>query len=383
LSYLISRGEQEYGPYSLEDLKKYVAEGLVQLSDYAWTDGMAEWVSVSSLLAGLGVQLPLPTAGHATGAAVRANRAAGALPHATPGLVVRSAAPVRRAQAEPVRLESEAESRAEAGNALTWPFHQHRWFESMWIPLLWWFPLPPFCIGTLAGLGWMLDAIERRGIAAPARLPRGRDVGKMFKEGLVYLGAVIFYFSIPLAVIALLVALNKERSAEAFNMWANQGAVWCWDTARSWIGGPPAESFASIRGRFGEFLLHEQALALFFKVLAPLYIVLTIPVFAAGAIRYALARKAQTFFNPAANFVLVVEHLGGFLWFLLLYFGLQALILLVVTIFSETYVVPVMLVIPVLLGALDFWMVAYIAGSLAAKIWKRDARVRRLAGVEG
>jgi GYF domain 2/Protein of unknown function (DUF4013) len=388
VSYLISRGEQEYGPYSLEDLKRYVAQGLVQLNDYAWTDGMAAWMTVSSLLASLSETVPRVESEHAPSATVRTNRAIGGLPEATPGLVVRSKAPVRpdrvpvEAPAEPVRRESGAEAGLHTGNALTWPFHQHKWFESLWIPLLWWFPLPPLCIGTLAGLGWMLDAIERRGLAAPARLPRGRDVGKMFKEGLVYLGAFIVYFSIPLAVIAFLVAVNKERNIDAFNAWADQGAGWCWDTAKSWIGGPPAESFASIRGRFGEFLLHEQAWALFFKVLAPLYTVLTIPVFAAGAIRFALTRKAKTFFNPAANFLLVIEHLGGFLWFLLLYYGIQALILLVVAIFSETYVVPVMLVIPILLGALDFWMVAYVAGSLAAKIWKRDARVRRLAGVE-
>jgi len=48
--YHVSRNGQTYGPYTLEDLQKYVASGNVLPTDLAKSDDMAEWVPVSHIL---------------------------------------------------------------------------------------------------------------------------------------------------------------------------------------------------------------------------------------------------------------------------------------------------------------------------------------------
>ncbi len=51
MSYYISRGGQQYGPYSLADVQKYIAQGSISPSDYARTENMANWAPLSQLLA--------------------------------------------------------------------------------------------------------------------------------------------------------------------------------------------------------------------------------------------------------------------------------------------------------------------------------------------
>lgn len=48
--YQISRNGQMYGPYTIEDLQRYVASGNVLPSDLAKSDEMSEWIPVSQLL---------------------------------------------------------------------------------------------------------------------------------------------------------------------------------------------------------------------------------------------------------------------------------------------------------------------------------------------
>jgi hypothetical protein len=50
--YHVTRNGQNYGPYTLEDLQRYVASGNVLPSDLAKSDEMAEWVPVAQLLGG-------------------------------------------------------------------------------------------------------------------------------------------------------------------------------------------------------------------------------------------------------------------------------------------------------------------------------------------
>ena len=50
--YQVSRNGQMYGPYTLEDLQRYVASGNVLLSDLARGEDMAEWVPVSQVVGG-------------------------------------------------------------------------------------------------------------------------------------------------------------------------------------------------------------------------------------------------------------------------------------------------------------------------------------------
>jgi len=48
--YHVSRNGQNYGPYTLEDLRRYVTSGNVLPTDLAKSDDMAEWVPVSQVL---------------------------------------------------------------------------------------------------------------------------------------------------------------------------------------------------------------------------------------------------------------------------------------------------------------------------------------------
>lgn len=50
MQYQVSRNGQMYGPYTLEDLQRYVASGHILYSDLAKSDEMAEWVPVSQIL---------------------------------------------------------------------------------------------------------------------------------------------------------------------------------------------------------------------------------------------------------------------------------------------------------------------------------------------
>jgi hypothetical protein len=52
--YTVSRNGQTYGPYTLEDLQRYVTSGNVLLSDLARAEGSAEWVAVSQVLGVVG-----------------------------------------------------------------------------------------------------------------------------------------------------------------------------------------------------------------------------------------------------------------------------------------------------------------------------------------
>jgi hypothetical protein len=55
--YHVSRNGQNYGPYTLEDLKRYVASGNVLPTDLAKSDDMADWTPVSQVL---GIAPPAP-----------------------------------------------------------------------------------------------------------------------------------------------------------------------------------------------------------------------------------------------------------------------------------------------------------------------------------
>ena len=56
MTYQISRSGQIYGPYTLDDLRRYLASGNVLLTDLAKSDEMQDWVPVSQILAQAGAQ---------------------------------------------------------------------------------------------------------------------------------------------------------------------------------------------------------------------------------------------------------------------------------------------------------------------------------------
>lgn len=50
MTYQVSRNGQMYGPYTLEDLRRYVASGNVLAGDMAKSEEMPEWASVAQIL---------------------------------------------------------------------------------------------------------------------------------------------------------------------------------------------------------------------------------------------------------------------------------------------------------------------------------------------
>jgi GYF domain 2 len=60
MTYQVSRNGQMYGPYTLEDLRRYVASGNVQLTDMAKSEDMPDWLPVAQIL-GTAVPAAAPT----------------------------------------------------------------------------------------------------------------------------------------------------------------------------------------------------------------------------------------------------------------------------------------------------------------------------------
>jgi hypothetical protein len=58
MNYFIKRSEQEFGPYSLADVQRYVASGHIALNDLARSEGMTDWLPVSAVVG----SIPMPAA---------------------------------------------------------------------------------------------------------------------------------------------------------------------------------------------------------------------------------------------------------------------------------------------------------------------------------
>jgi len=60
MDYMISREGQEYGPYTLADLQRYVASGEILLTDMARSEGMTDFLAVSQVIGTIPVPATLP-----------------------------------------------------------------------------------------------------------------------------------------------------------------------------------------------------------------------------------------------------------------------------------------------------------------------------------
>jgi hypothetical protein len=76
MKYYIQRQLNEYGPYTLADLQRYVAQGSILLTDLARSEGMTDWVPLSQIIGNIPVQAP-PQAIPAAGAMAPAGYAGG------------------------------------------------------------------------------------------------------------------------------------------------------------------------------------------------------------------------------------------------------------------------------------------------------------------
>jgi GYF domain 2 len=67
MTYQVSRNGQMYGPYTLEDLQRYVASGNILPTDMAKSEDMPEWLPVAQILGAVGTPGPaaIPTPAYA------------------------------------------------------------------------------------------------------------------------------------------------------------------------------------------------------------------------------------------------------------------------------------------------------------------------------
>ena len=67
MKYYIQRQLNEYGPYTLADLQRYVAQGSIQLTDLTRSEGMTDWVPVSQVIGNIPIPALTPTGVYAGG----------------------------------------------------------------------------------------------------------------------------------------------------------------------------------------------------------------------------------------------------------------------------------------------------------------------------
>ena len=60
MNYFIKRELNEYGPYSLADLQKYLASGNILLTDLCRSEGLPDWVPVSQVIGNIPVPVAAP-----------------------------------------------------------------------------------------------------------------------------------------------------------------------------------------------------------------------------------------------------------------------------------------------------------------------------------
>ena len=58
MTYFVSRGGQEWGPYSLAQLQQYVSEGRIAPSDLVRTEGVEQWATVSEVIGNIAAAPP-------------------------------------------------------------------------------------------------------------------------------------------------------------------------------------------------------------------------------------------------------------------------------------------------------------------------------------
>jgi hypothetical protein len=60
MKYYIQRELNEYGPYTLADLQRYVGQGSILLTDLTRSEGMTDWVPVSQVIGNIPVPVSAP-----------------------------------------------------------------------------------------------------------------------------------------------------------------------------------------------------------------------------------------------------------------------------------------------------------------------------------
>jgi len=68
MKYYIKREVNEYGPYTLADLQRYLAQGNIALTDLTRSEGLTDWVPVSQVIGNIPIPVPVPAGVSSPGA---------------------------------------------------------------------------------------------------------------------------------------------------------------------------------------------------------------------------------------------------------------------------------------------------------------------------
>jgi len=60
MDYFVKRDGEQYGPYSLADLQRYLAQGNIQPADLARSEGLEDWAEVRQIVGNIEVRQPPP-----------------------------------------------------------------------------------------------------------------------------------------------------------------------------------------------------------------------------------------------------------------------------------------------------------------------------------
>jgi GYF domain 2 len=102
MKYYIQRQLNEYGPYTLGDLQRYVAQGNILLTDLARSEGMTEWVPVSQVIGNIPIPVsPQPMQNPAYGGGPMYGAAGGTV-YGSAGTVYSGAAAIPAVEAGPI-----------------------------------------------------------------------------------------------------------------------------------------------------------------------------------------------------------------------------------------------------------------------------------------
>ena len=194
-------------------------------------------------------------------------------------------------------------------------------------------------------------------------LPENRDLLHMLRDGLIAAVMVIVYFVIPLLIIAVVFDWGWDRALADFVDWGGQWIHYWWVTLWGEHGVRPQDFWQLFEVELDRWLLHEVA--------PILYLVAAIPMFVTAMARFALTRRAASFFHFLSNAALSIRYLGSMakFLFLVLLWSLAGVVVLSAVMATAIGVV----ILPVayfLISAAEVWISARLAGNLAARIWE-------------
>ena len=254
---------------------------------------------------------------------------------------------------------SGAHDAADDGNAFTWPFQHENWQSRLWILLLGWIPVFGWLAALTISVGWMMDAIGRRGRGETDRLPSPRNILQMFLHGIVYWLMLFLYVAVPISIIGAIFTTESAIIAQEFHRWVMNSGENVVITAVNVValGLGASEQIALIPQQTLTALIQHWVVAYTAGFFLPMFwVVFAVPVFMAATIRFAVSGRFSSYFHPIANTGFVLRHFFGFLWLIAVMLGviLLAGLLPLVGIY--------------LLFTAGLWIIAWYAGRLGAKL---------------